>query len=271
MHKKFGHGEDFFSLAFILFAAATLSAVGAFQDKGGQAASPKPGDTKVNSKDGLRYRWIPPGNFTSGCSPHDKDCYKDEFPNRKIILTKGFWLGETEVTQAAYERVTGDNPSVFQGADLPVEMITWNAADSYCREIGDGYNGSGMGSNAPARGHNGAPLWRFRSDRLVLEEQQVFHSPGRAEETQRVQVYDMLGNVVEWTHTWYTVQISQENINPTGPSSAEFKSPGWRRLRDDPDLVRASYRSRIEPGDTDYNIGFRCVSEFRPGGLTPVF
>jgi formylglycine-generating enzyme required for sulfatase activity len=109
LHKQHGSWRTLFGAACILFAAAMPSRVGA-----GQAASGKPGDSKVNPKDGLRYRWIPPGNFTSGCSPGDKDCYKDEYPNRKITLTRGFWLGQTEVTQAAYERVTGDNPSVFQ-------------------------------------------------------------------------------------------------------------------------------------------------------------
>jgi formylglycine-generating enzyme required for sulfatase activity len=59
----------------------------------------------------------------------------------------------------------------------------------------------------------------------------------------------------------YTVQHSQENINPKGPSLAEFKSLKGGGCWDDPELVRASYRSRIEPGDTDYNMGFRCAAD----------
>jgi formylglycine-generating enzyme required for sulfatase activity len=216
----------------------------------------------VNPKDGLRYRWIPPGKFTSGCSPGDHDCYADEFPNRKITLTRGFWLAETEVTQAAYERITGDNPSVFEGPDLPVEMVTWNEADAYCREIGgrlpteaEWEYAARAGTTGPRYGNLDDIAWYWKNSKFST------HPVGQ-KKPNAFGLYDMLGNVVEWTHTWYTVQISQENINPAGPGMAEFKSLKGGGWWDDPDLVRASYRARIEPGDTDFNIGFRCVSEF---------
>src|SRR4051812_11033124 len=89
-------------LACIVFAASVPCGT-AFQ-------GPKPGDTKTNPKDGLPYVWLPPGKVTTGCSPGDKECYDDEYPTRDVTLTRGFWLGRTEVTQAAYEKVTGDNP-----------------------------------------------------------------------------------------------------------------------------------------------------------------
>jgi formylglycine-generating enzyme required for sulfatase activity len=256
-----GLGRGLFGVACILFAAAMPSGVVAFQDQGGKAASPQPGDSKVNPKDGLRYRWIPPGKFTSGCSPGDQDCYADEYPTRKITLTRGFWLGETEVTQAAYERITGDNPSIFQGPDLPVDMVTWNDADYYCGQIGgrlpteaEWEYAARAGTTGPRYGDLDQIAWYWGNSKFST------HPVGQ-KKPNAFGLYDMLGNVVEWTHTWYTVQISQETINPTGPSLAEFRSLKGGGWWDDPDLVRASYRSRIEPGDTDYNIGFRCVTE----------
>jgi formylglycine-generating enzyme required for sulfatase activity len=74
-------------------------------------------------------------------------------------------------------------------------------------------------------------------------------------------LYDMLGNVVEWTDTWYWVQLNTEDINPTGPSSAEYKELRGGGWWDKPDLVRASYRVRIETTDLDDSVGFRCVAE----------
>src|SRR5689334_6657772 len=88
-------------LALVLAATAPIVA---FQAPV-KAASPKRGDSKVNPKDGLTYLWIPPGSYTSGCSPNDKECFPDETPNRKTTLTRGFWLSKTEVTQAAFEKV----------------------------------------------------------------------------------------------------------------------------------------------------------------------
>lgn len=250
-----------FGAACILFVAAAPSGVVAFQDGAGKAAhSPKVGDTKVNPMDGLRYKWIPPGTFIAGCSKGDDDCYEDEFPNRKITLTRGFWLGETEVPQSAYEKITGDNPSMFEGPNLPVEMVTWDDADYYCRTIGgrlptemEWEYAARAGTTGPRYGDLNDIAWYWKNSDFTT------HPVGQ-KKPNAFGLYDMLGNVVEWTHTWYTVELSQETINPTGPSMAEFKSLKGGGWWDDPDLVRASYRERIEPGDTDFNIGFRCVS-----------
>jgi len=101
-----------------------------------ESAGPKLGDIKVNPKDGLRYVWIPPGTFIMGCSPGDDECYDDEKPPHQVTITKGFWIGQTEVTQEAYQRVIGANPSHFRGDELPVENVNWNEARAYCVAVG---------------------------------------------------------------------------------------------------------------------------------------
>jgi len=123
------------NLVLALAVAAAVPMV-AFQGGSSKAAAPKLGDSKVNPKDGLTYLWIPPGSYTGGCSPNDKECFPDETPTRKTTLTKGFWLSRTEVTQAAFEKIMGYNPSIFQGSDLPVEYVSWLEADEYCSAIG---------------------------------------------------------------------------------------------------------------------------------------
>jgi hypothetical protein len=106
---------------FLLARASTLLRI--------ESAGPKPGEVKVNAKDGQRYVWIPPGKFTMGCSPGDSECYDNEKPAREVEISKGFWLGQTEVTQGAWQRVMGKNPSHFKGSEtLPVELIQWDEA-----------------------------------------------------------------------------------------------------------------------------------------------
>ena len=94
------------------------------------------GAKKVNPKDGLTYVWIPPGKFQMGCSPGDAECGDDEKPVHEVTITKGFWLGQTAVTQQAYERVTGKNPASHKGPNLPVEEVDWDEAQAYCAAIG---------------------------------------------------------------------------------------------------------------------------------------
>jgi len=71
-----------------------------------------------------------------GCSPGAIECLDDEKPPHQVNITKGFWIGQTEVTQEAYQKVIGKNPSSFKGAKLPVETITWNDALGFCRMVG---------------------------------------------------------------------------------------------------------------------------------------
>ena len=56
-------------------------------------------------------------------------------PVHAVTITRPFWMGKYEVTQAAYQAVMGSNPSVFVGASLPVERVSWNNAVAYCNAL----------------------------------------------------------------------------------------------------------------------------------------
>jgi formylglycine-generating enzyme required for sulfatase activity len=215
----------------------------------------------VNPVDGQRYVWVPPGTFDSGCSKGDRECIDDEYPERRITLTKGFWMGETEMTQESWDRLVTYNPSLFQSPKLPVEMVTWDDADWFCQQIGGRLPTEAEWEYAARGGTNTARYGKL--DEIAWYEDNSNYSthPVKQKKPNAFGLYDMLGNVVEWTHTWYTVQHNQENINPTGPSLAEYKSLRGGGWWDEPSLIRVSYRRRFETGDYDYNIGFRCVSE----------
>ena len=58
----------------------------------------------------VALRWCPPGSFTMG-SPSNEDGRDSDETQHRVTLTQGFWMGETEVTQALWQEVTGRNPS----------------------------------------------------------------------------------------------------------------------------------------------------------------
>ena len=116
-----------------------------------EISRPEPGQVRENPKDGLRYAWIPPGKFTMGCSQGDNECQADEKPAHEVEISRGFWMGQTEVTIAAYERfrqatgkpalptkyrswrklnTEGENP------DLPAVLVIWDEAKDYCEWAG---------------------------------------------------------------------------------------------------------------------------------------
>jgi len=102
----------------------------------------QPGTVRVNPQDGMNYVWIPAGTFTMGCSPGDGMCDGRESPSHSVTISKGLWMGQTEVTVGAYERfaqATGrtmpSGPSwdgTWKQDNLSMVYVTWDDARSYC-------------------------------------------------------------------------------------------------------------------------------------------
>ncbi len=88
---------------------------------------------------GMKLAVIPPGEFRLGS---DKG-YDDERPRPTVRLTRPFFLGQYEVTQAQYEKVMGDNPSFFrkvEGQDtsaFPVEQVSFKQAVLFCNALSE--------------------------------------------------------------------------------------------------------------------------------------
>ena len=78
--------------------------------------------------------WIEPGTFLMG-SPEDELGREDNETQHEVTLTRGYWLGKYEVTQAQYEAVTGKDPSYNKGSDLPVEQVNWDDAKEFCAKL----------------------------------------------------------------------------------------------------------------------------------------
>jgi formylglycine-generating enzyme required for sulfatase activity len=241
--------------------SGTLKAGGQAKSTDTKAAT-KPGEVRVNPVDQQRYVWIPAGKYTAGCSTGDNECFEDEYPQRNITLTRGFWLAETEVTQAAYDRVVDYDPSFFVGPTLPVENVTWDEANAFCQQIGGRLPSEWEWEYAARAGGNTARYGKLDDIAWYYNNSKFATHPVKLKAPNAFGLYDMLGNVVEWTYTFHTVQHSQETINPQGPSYAEYKTLRGSGWWDDPELTRVSYRRWFNTTDFDYNIGFRCVSNF---------
>lgn len=86
---------------------------------------------KIRTLPHARMVWIPPGQFLMGTPTTQSPRLPDEIP-RHIRITRGFWIWQTEVTQAQFARVTRLNPSSFKkkrcGIHCPVERVTWYEA-----------------------------------------------------------------------------------------------------------------------------------------------
>jgi formylglycine-generating enzyme required for sulfatase activity len=213
------------------------------------------GDAKTE-RDGLKYMWIPPGTFMMGCSPGDSECDEDEKPAHEVTISKGFWLGQTDVTQAAYRRVIGSN-SYSNGDNLPVEQVNWDEARSYCQAIGgrlpteaEWEYAARAGSTAARYGNLDGIAWysSSNSNRTYDVGQKQANAFGP---------YDMLGNVWQWTADWYAAYQGGGTRDLAGPSSGTERT--LRGGSGVPRNVRVSVRGGRGPGGRNIVVGFRCV------------
>ena len=210
------------------------------------AGSPR---EKINPKDGLTYVWIPPGRFRMGRSEGDEEARENEGPAREVEITCGFWLGKTPVTQAAYRKATGQTPSYFKGDDLPVERVSWEEAQAYCKAVGgrlpteaEWEYAARAGSSAVRYGPLDDIAWHRGNSGDAT------HPVGQ-KTANGFGLHDMLGNVWEWTSTDY------------GSTTKELRGGSWYN---DPRYVRVSYRLRGEPTSRYNDIGFRCGGDQIP-------
>jgi formylglycine-generating enzyme required for sulfatase activity len=85
----------------------------------------------------IRFRWIPAGSFVMGSPQEEEGRNEDEGPQQQVTFARGFWMMEACVSQAIYESVTGNNPSAFRGAQLPVETVSFEEAEAFNRLLSD--------------------------------------------------------------------------------------------------------------------------------------
>jgi formylglycine-generating enzyme required for sulfatase activity len=82
------------------------------------------------------YTLVSSGDFTMG-SPLEEMCREEGEVAHEVTLTHSFFIKTTEVTQAEWTAVVGDNPSTHEPgcANCPVETLSWWEALVYCNAL----------------------------------------------------------------------------------------------------------------------------------------
>ncbi len=92
----------------------------------------------------MTFCWCPAGKFMMG-SP-ESEAGRGERENQvEVTLSRGFWMAKTEVTQAQWQAVMGENPSRLIGANHPVETVSWNDIQDFLTKINAIVGGSDGG------------------------------------------------------------------------------------------------------------------------------
>ena len=209
---------------------------------------------------------IPAGSFDMGGSANN-----DEKPIHQVTL-KAFALGKTEVTQRQWRTVMGINPSKFStcGDNCPVERVSWDDAQEYVRKLsqqtGKTYRlpSEAEWEYACRAGGNHEYCGGDDIDTVAWinsNSGQTTH-PAAGKQANTWGLYDMSGNVWEWTQDCWTANYngapSDGSARETGlcSDSRVLRGGSWNN---DKRGTRVAYRSYHSPKFQDSGYGFRLV------------
>ena len=226
--------------------------------------------TWLNPADGLNYVWIPPGSFMMGCSVQDSECKDDEKPPHRVSIEKGFWMGETEVTVAAYRQFAAAHSlqAPSGGDTLPVSGVSWREAKEYCEATGgrlpteaEWEYAARAGNPEPYYGAVAQIAWYAKNS------DDAPHAVGK-KQPNAFGLYDMLGNVAEWVLDRYFDKYSpdaaatgREVEQPIPPNALATARGGF--WESDANGLRVSRRLAQEKEGDQIPIGFRCANDRR--------
>ena len=234
--------------------------------------------------------FIPPNTFTIGTPTNEVNRQADESPQTTVTISHGFWIGKYEVTQREYLAVVGSNPSGFPGdLDRPVESVSWLDATNYCalltqQELAAGRIPAGSHYRLPteaewecaARAGNSTRFSYGDDPNFTELANHAWYSFNAGFGTHPVGqklpnpwgLYDMEGNVLEWTLDWYGPYPGGSVTDPQGPASNAqgvkvIRGGAWDAFESD---CRSGRRltEGVSPFIHDFILGFRVVLVTEP-------
>ena len=268
------------------------------------AETAQPAGTIVNSM-GMKLVRIPAGEFLMGSDQSDRGARADESPQHRVRISKSFFLGAYEVTQAEFEELMQTNPSSFTRARLlkdappeldvsrlPVDNVTWYAAIELCRRL----------SQLPAEKLAGRVYrlpteaeWEyscragtksvFYFGNTLSSKQANFngaHPFGKAAkgpflnrttvvgsyQPNAFGLYDMHGNLHEWCMDRFRRDYYQRSpdVDPAGPEQGTSRVIRGGDWYSDARDCRSAFRYADIPDGRFYALGMRVVCELVSAG-----
>ncbi len=212
------------------------------------------------------FVWIPAGEFDMGSPESEVGRRRNEVLHH-VKLTKGFWMLETEVTQALYQEIMGENPSKFKGDDLPVESVSWDDVSKFCEELTTLLSGE-LKASLPTEaqweyscraGTKTAYWYGDSADSSKMNHEEDKTNPVKSYDPNPWGLYDMYGNVLEWTSDYFGDYPTGTVVDSTGPKSAYSRVARGGSWGSGARFCRSAFRYGFDDAYRNDSLGFRFL------------
>ncbi len=204
---------------------------------------------------------------------YDSDSPPEEQPVHKVMLN-AYYLGETEVTQALWLAVMGEDPGWEDkygfGSNYPAYRVSWDDCQEFIRKL-NSYTGKNFRLPTEAeweyaaRGGNKSKGYLYAGSNLVDQvswhadnSEDIVH-PVKRKKANELKIYDLSGNLWEWCSDWYDDYNSNAQSNPRGPLEGKIRVIRGGSWFDSYDYGIVSNRFFSNPGFAIYYIGLRLA------------
>ncbi len=236
------------------------------------AVAQQPGATFSDCAECPQMVVIPGGDFLMGTPEIAQNASRaSEGPQHQVKI-EAFALGKFEVTQAEWTAVMGDDPSSNKGAGLPVEGVSWNAANAFVEKLsaktGKAYRLPTEAEWEYAARAGSTTAYAFGDDEALLSEHAWFDGnsgmathPVGEKPANKFGLHDMHGNVWEWVqdcfHENYIGVVADGRKAEEHPTCDRVSRGGsWY---DVPEVARSAYRFKDGPNNSVSGMGLRVV------------
>lgn len=156
---------------------------------------------------GMEFVWIPAGSFMMGSPEDEEDRDRNREEQHHVTIAQGFYLGKYLVTQKQWQAIMGNSPSIFKGADLPVEQVSWFDAQRFALQLS---HKSGQTYRLPTESEweyacRAGTTTPYYTGHTITHQDANFDNyvrkttPVGSYPSNPWGLYDMVGNVLEWT------------------------------------------------------------------------
>lgn len=233
---------------------------------------------EISNSIGMKLVLIPAGRFLMGSPDAEAGRQEHEGPRHEVVIAQPFYMGIHEVTQAEYQQVMGTNPSLFQGErgggpEHPVENVSWEDADAFCRALTELDRHAGRSYRLPTEAEweyayraGSASAYFFNSEPATAYSWIKSNAGNKTQPVGRLQpnawgLHDMAGNVWEWCADYYHPYGREPDA--AGSERRVYRGGSWLH---DATYCRAAMRNHHFPSFSVPTLGFRvvCAVDGRP-------
>ena len=210
------------------------------------------------------------GEFDMG--GRDEEAEDDEKPVHRVKVNS-FYLAKYPVTQALWMKVMGNNPSIFQGDDRPVEYVSWEDCQVFLEKL-----------NSLTKRNYRLPSeaeWEFAARGGIYSEGYLYAGSDKLKEVgwydgnsgreshpvgqkldNELRLHDMSGNVYEWVKDQYHEDYcdapydGSERCDSENRTDRVLRGGGWIN---NSRYCRVSSRGHTHLGDRNDAVGFRLA------------